>query len=244
MKKTIWIALCLIVLGCSCTSSDEKHLKQLINHLNVTTSDGTSPDVIVIIPGNGCESCIEDALNCISESNDTAYVFVCNSEKDFYLLSEGKKASMFNNLYLDTRHMASGFDLIQNYPMVYLFREGKYESKEAYKPTKRNQVQKGLTTINMERKVINLGDIEMHQYYTDSILITNTGNENWIVNEIQTSCECIQVKINKERIAKLESANLTITFRPEDLGVFERYIYVYGNMHKSPLEISIKGCVK
>lgn len=244
MKRTLWIAICLMILGCSCTSIEEKHLMQLISKLDVTTSDGASPDVVIIIPGNGCESCIEDALNAISVSNDTAYILICNSAKEFYLLSGGKKASMFNNLYLDKEHIASGSGLVQNYPMVYFFKEGKYESKEAYKPTKKKKAQKKLTIVDVEKKVIDLGNIKMHRHYTDSIQITNIGNEAWVINEIQTSCECVQAKIDRQNVAILESTCLTITFQPEDLGEFERYVYVYGNMQESPLEISIKGCIK
>ena len=151
---------------------------------------------------------------------------------------------MFNNLYLDTEHIASGSGLVQNYPMVYFFKEGKYESKEAYKPLKKKKVQKELTTIDVEKKIIDLGNIKTHQYYSDSIRITNIGNEVWVINEIQTSCECVQAKIDRQNVAILESTCLTITFQPEDLGEFERYVYVYGNMQESPLEISIKGCIK
>ena len=111
-------------------------------------------------------------------------------------------------------------------------------------PTKKKKVQKELTTIEVEKKVIDLGNIEIHQHYTDSIRITNIGNEDLVINEIQTSCECIQAKMRKQGVAISESTYLLITFRPEDLGEFERYVYVYGNIHESPLEISIIGYVK
>jgi len=216
-----------------------------MDDLKVKTSNGVSPNVVIIIPGNGCESCIKDALDNIGISNDTAYILVCNSEKDFYLLSEGKKVFMFNNLFLDKKNIASGLGLVQNYPMVYFLKEGKYESKEAYKPTKKKEVQKKLlTTINVERTVIDLGNVKIQQFFTDSIRITNIGNVDLDISEIQTSCECVQAKINTRNIAISESTYLTITFQPEELGVFERYVYIYGNMQKSPLEISIKGCVE
>jgi hypothetical protein len=145
---------------------------------------------------------------------------------------------------LDKKNIAGGSGLVQSYPMVYSFRNGEYESKEAYKPTKKKKVQKELTTIEVEKKVIDLGNIEKHQYYTDSIRITNIGHKDLVINEIQTSCECVQAKTNTQRVTISESTYLTVTFQPEDSGVFERYVYVYGNMQESPLEISVKGCVK
>ena len=244
MDRIASILLLWMIFGCSCTSSDEKHIRQLMDDLKVETSNGTFPNVVIIIPGNGCESCIKDALDNISESNDTVYILVANSEKDFYLLSGGKRASMFKNLFLDKKNIAGGSGLVQSYPMVYFFRGGEYESKEAYKPTKKKKVQKELTAIEVEKKVIDLGNIEIHQHYTDSIRITNIGNEDLVINEIQTSCECIQAKMRKQGAAISESTYLLITFRPEDLGEFERYVYVYGNIYESPLEISIIGYVK
>lgn len=244
MNRLVSILLLWMILGCGCTSSDEIHLKQLMDDLKVETSNGASPNVVIIIPGNGCESCIKDALDNISESNDTAYILACDSEKEFYLLSERKKASMLNNLFLDTEHMASGSGLVQSYPMVYFLKDGEYDSKEAYKPTKKKEVQKELTTVDVEKKVIDLGNIKMHQHYTDSIRIINIGNVDLVISEIQTSCECVQAKANTQRVTISESTYLTITFLPEDLGEFERYVYVYGNIQESPLEISIIGYVK
>ena len=127
--------------------------------------------------------------------------------------------------------------------MVYFLKKGKYESKEAYKPTKKKEIQKVLTTISVERTVTDLGNVRIQQFYTDSIRITNIGNVDLVISEIQTSCECVQAKINTRNIAISESTYLTITFQPEELGVFERYVYISGNIQKSPLEISIKGCV-
>ena len=134
--------------------------------------------------------------------------------------------------------------MVQSYPMVYFLKDGEYDSKEAYKPAKKKEVQKELTTIEVEKKVIDLGNIEMHQFYTDSIRITNIGHKDLVINEIQTSCECVQAKMRKQGVAISKSTYLTITFRPEDLGEFERYVYVYGNIYESPLEISIIGYVK
>ena len=244
MNRIVPILLLWLILGCSCTSSDEKYLRQLMDDLKVEASNGVSPNAVIIIPGNGCESCIKDALDNIRESNDTVYILACNSEKDFYLLSGGKRVSMFKNLFLDRKNMAGGSGLVQSYPMVYFLKDGEYESKEAYKPTKKKKVLEELTSIEVEKKVIDLGNIEMHQRYTDSIRITNIGHKDLVINEIQTSCECVQAKTNTQRVTISESTYLTVTFQPEDSGVFERYVYVYGNMQESPLEISIIGYVK
>ena len=71
MKRTIWIALCSIILGCSCTSSEEKHIKILMHELGIEFTNPSDSNYVVIIPGNGCESCIQSAINEMQESEDT-----------------------------------------------------------------------------------------------------------------------------------------------------------------------------
>jgi len=89
MKRIIWLVVCLILLGCSCTSSDEKHLKALINELGIEFAHPLDSNYVIIIPGNGCGSCIQDAINEIEEFNDTAYVFICVAMKKKSKIAHG-----------------------------------------------------------------------------------------------------------------------------------------------------------
>ena len=244
MNKVLYIGLFFLIMMCSCFSEDEKHLNILMKELNITASDGLLPDVVIVIPANGCASCIEDALNHIRESNDTAFVLACDSEKEFYLLSEGKKASLFNNLFLDTGKISTGTGMVQSYPMVYFLKDGKFVSKEAYKPVKKKALYEDLTTVMVETHEIDLGKIKMESCSIDSVKILNEGLKDLQIKEIQTSCECVEAKVSKQIASSMETVWVSIAFRPEDKGVFERYVYVYANTKESPIEISIKGCVE
>lgn len=244
MKNLLNICLLFLIIGCSCSSNDGKYIALLIEKLNIAASDGFIPDVVIIIPGNGCESCIEDAVNNIKVSDDTAYVFVCNSEKDFRLQTEGKKTSDYNNLYLDKKGISSEMGLVLSYPMVYFLKNGQYTNKEPYRPVKKQKNEQTETSVMLKECSIELGNIEMDGCYTDSIMITNIGDEQLFVSEIQTSCECTKAKMSEQVLSPSDSTFLCITFYPEDKGIFERFVYVYCNVKESPLEISIKGCVK
>ena len=56
-----------------------------MDELEIEFTNQSDSNYVVVIPGNGCGSCIQDAIDEIEEFDDTAYVFICNSEKDFYL---------------------------------------------------------------------------------------------------------------------------------------------------------------
>ena len=55
--------LCLISLISSCISNDERQLKSLVTELGIEFTCESDSNYLVIIPGNGCESCIQDAID-------------------------------------------------------------------------------------------------------------------------------------------------------------------------------------
>lgn len=102
--KTGWqqIVLYLIVLtSYGCLSNEDKYIRQLVQETGICLPNASDSCFLIIIPGNGCGSCIQGAMDHIREATDTVYVFMCDTEKDFFLLIGGKKSTDFNNLYLD-----------------------------------------------------------------------------------------------------------------------------------------------
>ena len=243
MGRTIWIVLCLMILGCSCTSSDERHIKILMDELGIEFINQSDSNYVVVIPGNGCGSCIQDAVNEIKESDDTAYVFICNSEKDFYLQSGGKKASSFKNLYLDKKKITARLDMVQTYPNVYLLTNGDLISKTPYKSRKRLAEKQKPTAVTTDKDCIDFGSIEFGKTYKDSIRIKNIGKESLYINRVHSSCECTEVEYNSEVLVPSESVVFHVTFRPDVKGDFERFIFIDCNVEKEILEIPIKGIV-
>lgn len=79
------------MFGCSCTSSEENHLKILMNEMGLEFVNPSDSNYVIVIPGNGCGSCIQDAIAEIEEYDDTAYVFVCDSEKISTSNLEGRR---------------------------------------------------------------------------------------------------------------------------------------------------------
>ena len=141
--------------------------------------------------------------------------------------------------------MSLASDLMLTYPIAYLLKEGKYISMTPYEALKKPQiVNMPNTKAYIDKPKIDLGNISMDKIYTDRISITNSGQIDLQIIEIDSSCECTQVKFDKHLLAPSETMNLHITFQPEEKGYFERYVSVHCNVSNSPIEILISGPVK
>ena len=243
MKWVVWIALCLVILGYSCTSIEEKHLDALIHELDIEFVNKLEPNYLVVIPGNGCGSCIQDAIDEIHESEDTAYVFICNSSKEFYLQSGGKQASSFRNLYLDKQKVSIRLNLVQTYPMVYVCKDGKLVSGSPYKSPKRMAFDEKPTTVKLDKPCIDFGKIKFSHSHRESIRITNMGKTPLYIKNIRSSCECTEVNSNRMIIPHLGEEVVHVTFRPDVKGEFERFIFIDCNVKEKVLEIPVRGIV-
>ena len=244
MKRTFCIVLCSVILGCSCTSGSEKHVKVLMKELEITFPENPTPNSIVVIPGNGCGSCIQGAINDIHESVDTAYVLICHSEKELRLLTGEKNISSFKNVYLDKKNVSIYENQVLTYPVIYTIKNDGSIVYEPYTAQKRTSTNVRLTMMDISPASIELGTISKNGVYKDSVKITNIGKDTLFIEDIQSSCECTQVDWKKEPIAPSETVWLYITFRPDMIGEFERYVTVYSNVIQSPIEIPIKGTIK
>ena len=243
MNRIVSILLLWLILGCSCTSSDEKHIKILMDELGIEFTNQSDSNYVVVIPGNGCGSCIQDAIDEIEEFDDTAYVFICNSEKDFYLQSGGKKASSFRNLYLDKKKITARLDMVQTYPNVYLLTNGDLISKTPYKSRKRLAEKQKPTVVTIDKDCIDFGRIEFGKINKDSIRIKNTGKKSLNINRVHSTCECTEVEYVSKVIAPSEHVVFHVTFRPDTKGEFERFVFIDCNVKEEKLEIPIKGII-
>ena len=94
--KTGWqqIVLYLIVLtSYGCLSDEDKCIRQLVQETGICLPNASDSCFLIIIPGNGCGSCIQGAMDHIREATDTVYVFMCDTETTGYLVSMALFAS-------------------------------------------------------------------------------------------------------------------------------------------------------
>lgn len=100
------------------------------------------------------------------------------------------------------------------------------------------------TTVKVEKVLFDLGTIKHGKSITITATITNTGDSPLIIHDIETSCECTTVDYKKGAVSPSSTFEVDITYNADDLGFFDRVVYIYGNFEKSPLMIELEGDVK
>lgn len=244
MKVGIHLLLSILLFMGSCKPKEVELLEDLMDELGITFTCMSDSNVIVIIPTNGCTSCIQGALKDVRESSDTAFVLLGTSKKEFALLYKGKTTPSYPNVYLAKNVVSLPPDQMLTYPIAYLLKHGRYVSMAPYEPLKKPKtVDKEFTEFYLNKSRIDFGNIYMDKVYTERVSITNSGEVDLHIADIESSCECTQVKFDKNLLTPFETMDLYITFQPEERGYFERYVSVHCNVSNSPIEILITGRV-
>lgn len=243
-KDWLQMLLCLITfMGYGCISDENRRIRQLAEEMDICLPNDTDSCFLIIIPGNGCGNCIQEAVTHIRDTKDTVYVFMCDTEKDFFLLSGGKKAAEFSNLYVDKNNVSVKLKMVDTFPMVYFLKNGKYAGHWPYKrevPADRRP----LTVLSVNRLCLDWGKFDWTEKQEDKVTLTNTGTETLYINTIESSCECTTVEWMNAPIPPGKQAVLKIHFQAEETGEFERLIHIYCNIPESPIEISVKENAK
>lgn len=244
MKVKICLSILFLFLLSACKSEEGKQLEALMDELGITFTCASDSNVVVVIPASGCASCIQGALNDVRESCDTAFVFLGSSKKELSLMYKGKKVPFYPNVYLAKNVVSFTPDIMLTYPVAYVLSDGQYVSMSPYTPLKKMiLLEEKKTKACIDKLRIDLGDVSKDKVYADSVKITNCGKADLHIMDVESSCECMQVQCEKQKLLPSENTILHITFRPEGTGYFERYVFVYCNVQDSLIEILISGRV-
>lgn len=244
MKMKMYLAVLFLLLLSGCKSGKVQQLESLMNELGITFTCESDSNVIVLIPTTGCASCIQGALNDVRESCDTAFVLLGCSKKELALLYKGKVVPSYPNVYLAKNIVSLSSDVMLTYPIAYILREGQYVDSQPYIPLKKPITSnKPETEVYIDKRIIELGDIDKDKIYRNSVRITNRGKVDLHIADVESSCDCTQVEYEKQVLPPSETLELHITFHPEEKGYFERYILIHCNVSDSPIEILMNGRV-
>ena len=101
--------------------------------------------------------------------------------------------------------------------------------------------------LRAEPTEINLGQVNFGKAYKFTYVLTNVDETNIKVLAFAPGCKsCTTVKLDKDELAKGESANLVTTFTPGSLGIANKQvsvIYSINDVVKPEMILKFKGVV-
>lgn len=161
---------------------------------------------------------------------------VCFDEKDeFNQLNHFPSEMMFQTFLLDERNrvVALGNPVLN--PNV----------KELYLNLIKGSVQTSstntFTEVSIDNVVMDLGRFPMSEKQESGFVLTNTGNNLLVIQDITTSCGCTKVEYSKEPIRPGVTLKVKVIYEAEQKGYVNKSVKVYCNTKDSPVRLTVKG---
>ena len=97
------------------------------------------------------------------------------------------------------------------------------------------------TTVAVNQTTIDFGSFQKTEKQERSFVLTNTGNQLLVIQDVTTSCGCTKVEYCKEPVRPGASLELKVIYEAEQAEHFNKAIMVYCNVEDSPLRLTVKG---
>lgn len=101
-----------------------------------------------------------------------------------------------------------------------------------------------LTEVSIDKTVLDFGSFPKEAKQERSFVLTNTGKELLVIQDIITSCGCTKVEYSKEPVRISETLDVKVIYEAEQAEHFNKTVMVYCNAENSPLRITVKGNAK
>ena len=97
------------------------------------------------------------------------------------------------------------------------------------------------TKVSVNQTTIDFGSFPESEKQERSFVLTNTGNQLLVIQDVTTSCGCTKVEYSKEPVRPGASLELKVIYEAEKAEFFNKVITVYCNANNSPLRLTVKG---
>ncbi|MDO4185236.1 MAG: DUF1573 domain-containing protein [Bacteroidales bacterium] len=102
-----------------------------------------------------------------------------------------------------------------------------------------------LTTMaTLSDEKLDLGTIPFAEETHRTFRISNIGSNRLVVYDIQTSCGCTEVTYSKEPVSIGEDIEVSVVYKPDQRGAFNKTLSIYSNGSEFPLVVTISGNVE
>ena len=97
------------------------------------------------------------------------------------------------------------------------------------------------TKVSVNQTTIDFGSFSQSEKQKRSFMLTNTGNQLLVIQDVTTSCGCTKVEYSKEPVRPSGTLELKVIYEAEQADRFNKVITVYCNAENSPLRLTVKG---
>ena len=215
-------------VGCTGCKLHLHRWKELISELDSLTS-GSVPFLFYFHPKNLKE------LRFLVRREVFTYPICFDEKDDFNRLNHFPSEMMFQTFLLDrgNRVIALGNPVLN--PKV----------KELYlgliKDNCKTASNEKYTTVSIDSTVMDFGSFPKTKKQERSFLLTNTGNNLLVIQNIVTSCGCTKVEYLKEPVRPGGSLEVKVIYEAEKAEHFNKTVTVYCNARNSPIRLTVKG---
>ncbi|MDA3911770.1 MAG: DUF1573 domain-containing protein [Bacteroidales bacterium] len=112
------------------------------------------------------------------------------------------------------------------------------EENKEFEPTHKSAF------LEVDKTVHDYGTIAKMAKGDCEFIITNTGSQPLVLNNVQSSCGCTIPDWSKQPIPAGESQSLKVTYDTKRVGTFSKSIKIFSNSPGSPHVVNIKGTVE
>lgn len=95
--------------------------------------------------------------------------------------------------------------------------------------------------LSVNQTTIDFGSFPQSEKQERSFVLTNSGNQLLVIQDVTTSCGCTKVKYSKEPVRPDGTLELKVIYEAEQAEHFNKTIMVYCNADNSPLRLTVKG---
>jgi hypothetical protein len=89
-------------------------------------------------------------------------------------------------------------------------------------------------TLQLDKNAHNFGKLEKGQLVSQPFTVTNTGKSELQIQQIQSTCGCVNYSVSKSTLAPGEKAVLELNYSPRALQQQNEVVTVYSNDLKTP----------
>ena len=101
-----------------------------------------------------------------------------------------------------------------------------------------------MTKAELSDEKLEFGTIPFAKEVHRTFRILNTGNNLLVIYDIQTFCGCTEVVYSKEPVSIGEDIEVSVVYKPDQRGAFNKTLSIYSNGSEFPLIVQISGNVE